>query len=230
MPAATESVGYFSKTGVKMLAITHIKSPLSGWIGGKSQLAKRIIGAIPTHECYCEVFAGAAWVLFKKEQSRAEVINDISSDVVNLYRVITHHLDEFVKQFRWQLTSRNEWQRLLQTKPETLTDIQRAARFYYLQKLSFGGKVKDRSFGTSTTRPPRLNLLRIEEDLSAAHLRLSNVMVENLGFADCIKRYDREHTFFYLDPPYFGVEDYYGDGLFSRDDFGRLATILICTR
>jgi DNA adenine methylase len=71
-----------------------------------------------------------------------------------------------------------------------------------------------------------LNLLRIEEDLSAAHLRLSQVWVENLDFEGCIKRHDRDHTFFYLDPPYYGVEGYYGKDLFSRDDFQRLATVL----
>lgn len=199
------------------------KSPLAGWIGGKSQLAKRIIASIPEHQCYCEVFAGAAWVLFKKEGSKAEVINDYSSDVANLYRVLQHHLDEFVRQFRWALVGREEWQRLMRVEPDTLTDIQRAARFYYLQKQSFGGKVKGRTFGTATTHAPSLNLLRIEEELSAAHLRLSRVLVENLPYQNCIDRYDREHTFFYLDPPYFGVEDYYGDGMFSREDFAALA-------
>ena len=203
-----------------------VRPPLAGWIGGKSQLAKRIIESMPAHECYVEVFAGAAWTLFKKPESTVEVINDISHDVINLYRVIQHHLDEFVKQFRWQLVSREEWQRLNSVPPESLTDIQRAAQFYYLQRLSFGGKVKGRTYGTATTHNPRLNLLRLEEDLSAAHLRLAQVWVENLGFADCIKRYDREHTFFYLDPPYYGVEDYYGDGMFARTDFQRLADVL----
>lgn len=50
--------------------------------------------------------------------------------------------------------------------------------------------------------------------------------VENLPYADLIARYDRPHTLFYVDPPYFGCEDYYGKGLFSRDDFTRLRDIL----
>lgn len=203
-----------------------IRPPLSGWIGGKSQLARRIIETMPEHKCYCEVFAGAAWVLFKKPESAVEIINDRSSDVVNLYRVIQHHLEEFVRQFKWQLVSREEWKRLNSVPPEALTDIQRAAQFYYLQRLSFGGKVAGRSYGTATTHPPRLNLLRIEEELSAAHLRLSRVWVDNLDFEACIKRHDRDHTFFYFDPPYFGVEGYYGKELFNRADFQRLATLL----
>ncbi len=203
-----------------------VRSPLAGWIGGKSQLSRRIIEAMPEHKCYCEVFAGAAWVLFKKPESQVEIINDVSRDVTNLYRVIQHHLEEFVRQFKWLLVSRDEWQRLNSVPPESLTDIQRAVQFYYLQRLSFGGKVNDRTYGTATTHKPRLNLLRIEEELSAAHLRLSQVWVDNLDFETCIRKHDRAHTFFYLDPPYHGVENYYGKGLFSRDDFQRLADLL----
>lgn len=208
------------------MSVNRIRPPLAGWIGGKSQLAKRIIASMPEHTCYVEVFAGAAWVLFRKPESEVEVINDFSRDVVNLYRVIRYHLPAFVDEFRWALTSRAEWNRNLKTDPDTLTDIQRAARFYYLQKHSFGGKVNGRTFGTATTHRPRINLLNIEHEMSDAHLRLANVMVENLDFEACIKRYDRPHTFFYLDPPYYGVENYYGDGMFSRDDFQRLADTL----
>ncbi len=210
----------------KTTKVPAVRSPLSGWIGGKSQLSRRIIEAMPEHKCYCEVFAGAAWVLFKKPESQVEIINDVSRDVTNLYRVIQHHLEEFVRQFKWQLVSRDEWQRLNSVPPESLTDIQRAAQFYYLQKLSFGGKVNGRTYGTATTHKPRLNLLRIEEELSAAHLRLAQVWVDNLDFESCIKKHDRPHTFFYLDPPYHGVEHYYGKELFNREDFQRLAAVL----
>ena len=84
------------------------KSFLS-WVGGKSLLANKIIPKIPEHTCYCEVFAGAAWLLFKKEESKTEIINDINSDLVTLYRVVKHHLDEFVRYLRWILVARDEF-------------------------------------------------------------------------------------------------------------------------
>lgn len=202
--------------------ITQNRSFLS-WIGGKSRLAKQIIPLIPNHQCYCEVFAGAAWVLFKKEQSEAEILNDINKDLITLYRVVKHHLEEFIRTFRWALVAREEFARLVGENPESLTDIQRAARFYYLAKTAHGSRVEKPTFGVSTTGGPRLNLLRIEEDLSSAHLRLARVVVENQPYGAFIERYDRAHTFFYLDPPYFGCEEYYGKGIFSRDDFKRLA-------
>ena len=202
------------------------RPPLAGWMGGKSLLAKRIIARIPDHECYAEPFAGAAWVLFRKPESKVEVINDINKDVVTLYRCVQWHLEEFVRYFKWALVSRDEFARLKAACPETLTDIQRAARFYYLQQSCFGGAIDRPAFGYAATRAPKLNLLRIEEQLSAAHLRLARVYVECLPYAELIRRYDRTETFFYLDPPYWDCEDYYGPGVFDRDDFTHLAAQL----
>ncbi len=198
--------------------------PIIPWVGGKRRLSKAILPIYPDHTCYVEPFAGGAALFFMKEPSEVEVINDINLDLVTLYRVIQHHLEEFIRQFKWALTSRKIYEWLQDTPPETLTDIQRAARFYYLQKLAFGGKVQGQSFGTATTSAPRLNLLRIEEDLSQAHLRLSRVFIEHLPWAECIEKYDREHTLFYCDPPYWGTEGYgVGFGLEQYDRLARLA-------
>lgn len=196
------------------------------WMGGKAGLADRIIELFPAHKCYCEVFAGAAWVLFKKPESKCEVINDINLDLVTLYRVVKYHLEEFIRTFKWVLVSREEFERLKRADPTTLTDIQRAARFYYLLKAGYDGRIKRPTFGTSTLRGPKFNLLRIEEELSDAHLRLHQVFVENLAYGELIQRYDRAHTLFYVDPPYYRCENYYGDGIFARADFTSLAELL----
>jgi DNA adenine methylase len=183
--------------------------PIIPWVGGKRRLADRLIPLFPPHTCYVEVFAGAAAVFFMRPGAvDVEVLNDINGDLINLYRVVQHHLEEFVRQFKWALSSREVFKWLQLTQPVTLTDIQRAARFYYLQQLAFGGKVQGQSFGTATTTPPGLNLLRIEEQLSAAHLRLAGTWVENLPWEQCVEKYDRPHTFFYLDPPYWETEGY----------------------
>ena len=204
---------------------TSQKSPLA-WLGGKSRLADRIIERFPAHETYCEVFAGAAWVLFKKPESDVEIINDINRDLVNLYRCVKHHLAELCAQFRWMLVARDEFDRFMQTPADTLTDIQRAARFYYLAKTAFGARISKPTFGIAASAPSRLNLLRVEEDLSEAHLRLARVYVENRPYAQVLERFDKARTLFYLDPPYWGCEDDYGVGIFQRDDFVRLAGIL----
>ncbi|HAU3148748.1 TPA: DNA adenine methylase [Salmonella enterica subsp. diarizonae] len=197
--------------------------PIVPWIGGKRRLAKHILPLFPAHTCYVEPFCGAAALYFLKVPSKTEVINDINGELVNLYRVVKHHLEEFVRQFKWALVSRQIYKWLQDTPEETLTDIQRAARFYYLQKQAFGGKVADHTFGTSTTSAPRFNLLRIEEELSMAHLRLSRTLIEHLDWYQCIERYDRPHTLFYCDPPYWGTEGYGVD--FPIGNYIRMAAL-----
>lgn len=203
-----------------------MKKSFLSYVGGKSLLANKIIPKIPTHECYCEVFAGAAWLFFKKEESEIEIINDINTDLVTLYRIIKHHLDEFIRYFRWILVARDEFERFKIERPETLTDIQRAVRFYYLLKCGFSSKIVAPTFGVSATRAPRINLLRIEEELSEAHLRLSRAYIENMPYSKLIERFDRATTFFYIDPPYYDFEDYYGKGIFSKEDFALLSSLL----
>jgi DNA adenine methylase len=199
-------------------------SPLQ-YLGGKSRLSKSIIERIPKHETYCEVFAGAAWVFFRKEPSRYEVINDLDSELVAFYRVLQHHLEEFLKQFRWLLASREwfeDWKR--QMEAGGLTDIQKAARYYYVQRQCFAGRVRGRTFGVGPAHRPRVNLLRMEEELSEVHLRLAGVVIEHLSWEEFIPRYDREGTFFYLDPPYWKKPFYRHN--FVRADFERLADVL----
>jgi DNA adenine methylase len=198
--------------------------PIVPWIGGKRRLAKHILPWFEPHTCYVEPFAGAAAMLFAKSPSKVEVINDINSDLVNLYRVVQHHLEELVRQFKWALTSRQVFAWVQSTPPETLTDIQRAARFLYLQMLCFGAKVEGRTFGVATTATQAINLLRLEENLSAAHLRLSQVVVEHMDWQACIRRYDRPHTLFYCDPPYWATEGYGVD--FGMEQYHALADLM----
>ncbi|KIY17248.1 DNA adenine methylase [Pseudomonas amygdali] len=201
-----------------------MSSPIIPWMGGKRRLADRLIPLFPPHECYVEVFAGGAALYFMRPQGApVEVLNDINGDLVTLYRVVQNHLEEFVRQFKWALSSRQifEWQKM--TRPETLTDIQRAARFFYLQHHAFAGKVTGQTFGTATTGPA-INLLRIEENLSAAWQRLSGTYVENLPWLDCAERYDRAHTFHYMDPPYWQTAGYGMD--FSFENYERMAAFM----
>ena len=189
------------------------------WPGGKRRLAKHILPVLDvSHRTYVEPFAGAAAVFFMRpEPAPIEVLNDINGEIVRLYRCVQHHLVELCRQFQWALTSREMFRWANLQDVETLTDIQRAARFFYLQKLAFGAKSTGRTFGASPINPKRLSFVRIEDELLEAHMRLANVVVEHLSWEECIRRYDTPATQFYLDPPYwqtagygvpFGIEQY----------------------
>lgn len=205
--------------------------PLSGpapYFGGKKNLAARIIALIEEipHICYAEPFLGMGGVFFRRMRApRVEVINDASRDVATFFRVLQRHFQALVDMMRWQLTTRVEFQRLIATDADTLTDLERAPRFFYLQRNGFGGKVVGRAFGTSAVRPGAFDITRVVPHLEELHARLSGVTIECLNYSDFIARYDRPLTLFYLDPPYVGYEKDYGGG-FERADYGRLASQL----
>ncbi len=191
------------------------------WVGGKSRLVKTLLPMIPGHTTYVEVFCGASWLLFAKEPSRAEIINDINRDLTTFYRCVKFHLDELVRYIRWTLYSRDDYEILQKQDPSSLTDIQRAVRFYFLLRGSFGAKLDFNSFKSSVARKG-LNILGLEQEFSAGHVRLNGVTIENKDYEYVIKKFDRPETFFYIDPPYKGTEDYYGKGIFSGADFENL--------
>lgn len=154
------------------------------------------------------------------------MINDASSDLINFFRILQHHSQPLIDYLQFQHTSRAAFDRLVQTDPGTLTDLQQAARFLYLQSLTFGGKVIGRTFGVDTTGPARFDRNRLRSRLEAVSERLTRVWIENLDFENFIRRYDRPYSLFYLDPPYWGTEGYYGKELFCRADFERLVNCL----
>ncbi|WP_171182411.1 DNA adenine methylase, partial [Ruegeria sp. HKCCD8929] len=185
-----------------------------------------LIDADP-HLTYAEPFVGMGGIfLRRRKQARAEFINDAQQDVYNLFRILQEHYVAFLDLLRFQLTTQANFIRLVETNPDTLTDMQRAARFLYLQRTAFGGKVSGRNFGISPDRPARFNLTTLEPDLEALHERLAGVTVTCMDYADFIARIDRPGAFFYLDPPYWGCENDYGKALFARKDFERMATQL----
>ncbi|MCP3922981.1 MAG: DNA adenine methylase [Desulfobacterales bacterium] len=192
------------------------------YIGGKSKLSNQIIERFPDHKSYIEVFGGALWVFFRKPVSKYEVVNDFDGELIAFYRVIQNHLEEFLKQFKFMLSSReffNDWKDQLDTRG--LTDIQKAARYYFCQRQCFGGRVRNRTFGVVPESLPRINLIRMEEELSEVHLRLSRVVIENLDYVDLINRYDKPDSLFFLDPPYYKAPTY-KHNFHSLDDYEKI--------
>lgn len=200
--------------------------PPAPWFGGKRLLAARlneIIGEVP-HRVYAEPFVGMGGVFFRRTRlPPVEVINDYSGDVATLFRILQRHYPQLMDVLKFQITSRREFDRLRAADPATLTDLERAARLLYLQRLAYGGKVSGRNFGVDRHGPARFNVLRLASVLEDIHERLAGVTIENLPWQAFVDRYDRPETLFYLDPPYYGCENDYGKELFSRDQFEEMA-------
>ncbi|MCA0404838.1 MAG: DNA adenine methylase [Proteobacteria bacterium] len=201
-------------------------SPPAAYIGGKKQLAARLVSLIERvpHRTYAEPFIGMGGVFLRRRLAApAEVINDLSGDVSTLFRILQRHYVPFMDMLRFQFTSRRDFERLMTTDPATLTDLERAVRFLYLQRTAFGGKVAGRNFGMSPGMPGRFDVTKLGPMLADINERMAGVIIENLPFDSFIRRYDGPDVLFYLDPPYWGSEGDYGKDMFGVDDFVRLA-------
>jgi DNA adenine methylase len=215
-----------------MELLSEITTPVrtaAPYLGGKRNLSRRLAAGIDAHpvDTYAEPFVGMGGVFLRRtRKAPAEVINDINDDVATFFRILQRHYVPFMDMLRFQLTTRSGFERLVRQDPAALTDLERAARFLYLQRLAFGGKIAGRSFGVAVGIPARFDVTKLGPRLEELHERLAGVVIERLPYGEFIDRYDRAETLFYLDPPYFGGETDYGTGVFDRADFARIAAQL----
>jgi hypothetical protein len=126
----------------------------------------------------------SAWGRFFRRRwvARREVVNDISRNVATPFRILQRHYPQFMETLKFQIASRREFERLAATNADTLTDLERAGRFLYLQRLAFGGKVAGRNFGVDSGGPSRFDVTKLGPLLEEIHERL--VGGEGGGLAD----------------------------------------------
>lgn len=176
--------------------------PAITWPGGKSKLLKHILPHIPKHTCYVEPFAGGLAVMLAKPRSPIEVLNDLNGDLVTFYRCVRFHADTLLTELEFVLNSRQEFTDFI--RQTGLTDIQRAARWFFRNRNCFRGANLE-TFGISATssgtgacssRAYRMEAIR------QLNIRLDRVTVENLDWQKCLDVYDRKDSFFFCDPPY----------------------------
>lgn len=193
------------------------------WIGGKKLLRSKILESFPeygTFDRYIEVFGGAGWVLFSSDRhAKTEVYNDMNGNLVNLFRCTKYHPEALQKELEFIVMSREQFfDAKEQIEIRSLTDIQRAAKFYILIKESYGADLS--SFGI---RPK--NMENAINYILTISKRLNTVVIENQDFECILKTYDRENALFYLDPPYYKTEKYY-QNRFEANDHVRLRNAL----
>lgn len=201
-----------------------MKSPIK-WVGSKRQLAKDIVKIMPRHTCYVEPFVVGGSVLFEKERSKVEVINDIDGNLINFYKVMQNKKDAITNKIDNSLISRELFLEYRNSNWNELDEVERAFRFYYITKCSFGGLFRFNKKGecnspfASSPSPKAKSSLHSTNTLKSIEEgfeRLKGVLIENMDYKELIKKFDKEDTFFFLDPPY---DTEYSYGLkFNHDE------------
>ena len=177
--------------------------PLISWPGGKTRLLKHIVPHLTPATGYIEVFAGGCAVLLAKDRSKLEVVNDINSDLITLYRVAKNHPDALVAELQLMPGSRQYLTECISLlKTEALTDLQRAALFIHANKISFCATGTSFAVAKNPGSTVFANREALFERIRIFAQRMSQVAIEHMDYRRLLKTYDHPGNLFFLDPPY----------------------------
>lgn len=210
-----------------------MRSPIM-YPGGKGRFISKLLPLIPEHEIYAEPCGGGASLLFAKKPAKLEIYNDVHQGVVSLFKVLRDPIlfKQFTRMVYMTPYSRQQQKESHECWGECQDDLTRAYHYFISNRQGFTGTQGNETWSHNTTIPitePLNNMtwLRLITKLPEIHLRLfSSVFIESMDFEKCLRKYDGSNVFFYLDPPYYGVDLYKHN--FSEEDHERL--ILTCSK
>lgn len=197
-----------------------INSPVK-WIGGKGTAASRIVAAFPhpdSYDVYIEPCGGAAHVLLSKPPYRHdEILNDRDGLLINFWRVLQSHTPELREQVLRRPYARelyyHYYHSLFGTKAQlpdaSLDEMEKAVRWYYILRSNMTGYLRQSAPGWTTLHAKTMKQVA-DHLFLAVQERIQYVAIDNRDVIETVLRYQKlKRAFFYVDPPYFGVEAYY---------------------
>ena len=187
------------------------KSIVFGWYGGKYSHLDWLLPLLVKTTHYCEPFGGSAAILINRQPSPVETYNDLDGEVVNFFRVLRDRREALIKAIALTPFSRREFELAISPSSETISDLERARRFFIRARQVRTGLAQTASAGRwahclLTSRAGMAGAvsrwLGSIDGLAAVTQRLQRVQIENSPAIEVIQRYDSSETLFYCDPPY----------------------------
>ena len=178
-------------------------------LGNKKKIAKEIQKYFPPHKIYIEPFFGAGGMFFNKPKAKYNIVNDLDSDVFNLFQVVMNQKEELEKAF-YMMPIHSDlldyWKKNEETEP-----IKKALRFLFLSNLGCYG------FGSTLFIAAQDTKGQFEKYIDKTFDKLEKVQFLNFDYNKFLKSYviksdkERESFFIYCDPPYLGTDDNYSN-------------------
>ncbi len=182
-----------------------------------------IMPLLPEHGCYVEPFCGGATVFFAKKKSSVEVLNDTNDNLINFYRILhdSKKSQMLLELCKGTLYSRSEYNRAIELF-KSGSEVEKAWALWFKINAGFSGKLNG---GFSVTKipgsSPSIKFNNYKKNMFQISDGLQNVQIENKDAIECIDSYDRETSFFYIDPPYLEADQGHYKG-YKPEDFKKL--------
>lgn len=196
--------------------------PFLKWVGGKTRLLPEIHKHIPEYQQYIEPFVGGGAVFFSIGPNQS-IISDANAELINAYRVVKDSPFELIEQLKSMPNTKEDYYRIRNIDRdvsfERLSDIERAARFIYLNRFCFNGlwRVNKNNqmnvpyCGNKTRKIYYKPILECSEVLQTTQILHGD-------FYDVIE-FVTPGTFLYLDPPYVPISSTSDFTSYTKDGF-----------
>lgn len=176
-------------------------------LGNKKKIAKEIQKHFPPHKIYIEPFFGAGGMFFNKPKAKYNIVNDLDSDVFNLFQVVMNQKEELEKAF-YMMPIHSDlleyWKNNQETDP-----IKKALRFLFLSNLTWMGKMGTLDLGTKSKSQTSDYFYKTFEFLN--EVKFCNFSFEKFISGIQFLQSDLDNCFIYCDPPYLGTDDNYSN-------------------
>jgi DNA adenine methylase len=191
-----------------------VEKTIWGSPAGKKRISERLVAMLPAHRRYTEPFAGSAAVLFAKEPTPVEAINDADEEIARAYKILQRLKPRDIERLRsmkW-IGDKATFKGLIDASPKD--DLGWLHRFLYLTHFSYG-KMRGKSFSPSVVGVEAKTVDRIEKFAP----RLRSVKVFGGDYRKVVEKYDGKDTVHFLDPPYAGYNVNVGESAFDERAF-----------
>lgn len=208
---ATEQAIFEANKHQKIRHIPKINTPF-GYFGSKNKIAQHLCSNLPPHMCWVEAFCGSAALTLAKRKAPIEVINDIDSEIVNVFKQLRNNQDELCRLISLTPYAKDELEEARIINPGD-SDLERARKFLVQAMMAvngvFGKEKGGFSYSQSYTRnerDARVNRwYNLPDRLTEVVERLRDVRVDNRDAIELLQMFlKRPATLIYIDPPYLG--------------------------
>jgi DNA adenine methylase len=188
-------------------------------LGNKKKVAKDIIQHFPPHKVYLSPFFGAGGIFFNKPKAKYNLVNDLDSDVFNLFQVVMNQKQELEEAF-YMMPIHSDlleyWKKNEETEP-----VKKALRFLFLSNLIQPTTGDILRKGYFNSKEITANGLKDSFDF----LKNNNIRFFNEDFRKFISLHyfqknrplEKINTFIYNDPPYQNTSDNYSHSFTKQD-------------
>lgn len=196
-------------------------TPLLKWAGGKKQMLEILMKEVPRrYNKYIEPFVGGG-ALFFALNNKNSVISDSNEELINVYKMVASNVEDVIELLQEMQNTEDFFYDVRKRDLAKMTNIERAARFIYLNKTCFNGLYRVNKKGEFNVPYGKYTNPNIcdEENLRNASLFLQDVKIVHGDYKTVLREYAQAGDFIFLDPPYLPISKYSDFKRYTKEQF-----------